>query len=751
MKHPLFNIFLLGLLAQTLSAQITADSAQTLSLIGLITNTAEEPLVGATVVWKNSNTGVTTDTLGRFAIPGRTQADSLYIRYSGHLPTAVEVLPGENNLWIEVSGVQLLTEVQINAHAFDNATSLLETRNIESIHGKELRKAPCCNLSESFETNGAVDVSYADPLTGVREIQMLGLRGIYSQFLLENRPTLGGIATPFAFEMIPGSWLNGIQLAKGASTVQNGYAGITGQINAELVKPQSDKPVFINAFAGTEGRGELNVHLNRKGQGHFSHGLLTHASVVENRRDMNNDNFYDMPSRRQLNGLYRMFYESDGICGQFNIQALTDHRAGGQIDPIEGITQRFAIDQQNDRVEAWGKFGKEGLFGKQYNQWGNMLSASWHRSDALYGRNVYRATQRSMYWQSLYQTIIGNTNHKLLMAPSFQYDGIDERVNDTDLSRTEAVPGAMLEYTYSRPNLDRGVPDLVLVFGARADWNSRFGWFFTPRMSAKYAFSEKSTLRASAGYGYRSPNLIAENISVLASNRTLHIANDIRYEAAWNYGLNFTQEFKLWQRAASLSVDAFRTDFDKQVLTDVDASPTDVYFRYAEGPSWANSLLGLLQVNAAKGLDLKCAWKWNDVHAQYAGGKYDTPPLIVRHRALVAATYETPNKRWMFNAHVPITGPQRLPDNSDVPHELHHDHSLMESSPWYALLNAQVTYRWKKMELYIGGENLTGYRQHDVIVSPNDPWSPYFNATQVWAPLMGAIGYIGIRVSPSGI
>ncbi len=749
MKITCFNSILLGfgLCANLLTAQ-TPDSPGFVR--GLVTNTAEEPLIGATVHWKDAPSGAMTDTLGRFSIAARAQPDSLIIRYAGYLPTAVEVLPGETNLWIEVNGVTVLEEVQVNAHRFDNATSLLETRNIESISGKELRKAPCCNLSESFETNGAVDVGYADPLTGVREIRLLGLRGIYSQFLLENRPTLGGIATPFAFEMIPGTWLSGIQLAKGASTVKNGFAGIAGQVNAELAKPHLDKPLFVNAFASTEGRGELNLHLNKKGKKHVSHGLLAHGSFVENNWDMNNDNFYDAPSRQQLNGLYRAFYESEGLCGQLNVQALTDHRTGGQINPSEGL-ERFAIDQQNDRVEVWGKLGKEGLFGRPYNEWGNMLSASWHRFDAVYGNNQYQATQRSAYWQTLYQTILGNTNHTFLVAPSFQYDDIDEQVNDTDLSRTESVPGAMVEYTYNRPNLETGTPDLTVVLGARADWNSRFGWFFTPRMSARYALTPKSALRVSGGYGYRSPNLMAENISVLASNRTLHFADDLRYEAAWNYGVNYTQEFRVLNRIASLSVDAYRTDFDKQILVDVDESPTDVYFRYAEGPSWANSVMALFQLNAMRGLDLKFAWRWNDVHAQYAGGNYNTPPLLPQQRALFAADYETPGKRWMFNMHTQFVGPQRLPDNSDVPHEAHHDHELLETTPWYGLLNAQVTYRLKKAEIYLGGENLTGYRQHDVIISADDPWSPYFNATQVWAPVMGAIGYIGVRVSPSGL
>ncbi len=304
--------------------------SQNSRLYGIVTNEKEELLIGATVQWKGTTTGTVTDTLGRFWLPRQEKPAMLVVHYVGYQPAEVSILPQEDSVWVEVSGVIALQGVTVSATGFDNAVSTIDPRNVESINSQELRKAPCCNLSESFTTNGSVDLSYADAVTGVKEIQMLGLRGVYSQFMVENRPTMGGIATPFAFEYIPGTWLSSIQLAKGASTVKNGAAGITGQVNAELVKPATDKPLFINAFSSTEGRGELNVHLNNKGRHGISNGLLLHGSFVENRWDMNDDNFYDSPNRRQLNGLYRLFYEGPTTCGQFNIQALTDRREGGQ-------------------------------------------------------------------------------------------------------------------------------------------------------------------------------------------------------------------------------------------------------------------------------------------------------------------------------------------------------------------------------------------------------------------------------------
>jgi len=739
-------------------------------LIGIVTNEREELLIGATVVWKGTRIGTITDTSGRFRLPAMKKEATLMVQYVGYSPAEVQVLPDENNLWIEVAGTIEIREVTVTEHGFGTSVSTLGTRNIESITSKELRKAPCCNLSESFQTNGAIDVTYPNALTGVKEIQLLGLRGIYSQFLVENRPTMTGIATPFAFEYIPGTWLEGIALAKGASSVKNGFTGITGQVNADLVKPFKDKPLFVNMFSSSEGRGELNVHLNRKGKKYASNGLLLHGSFVENQWDMNRDNFKDSPNRQQLNGLYRWHYEGPAGCAQFNIQALSDQRQGGQIRPFETGQQLFAVNQNNDRIEAWVKYGKEEIFGRPFMELGNMASASWHRTSAVYGRNTYDATQQSVYLQTLLQSIIGNTNHQIVVAPSLQYDDIQEVVvqHDAnqevmgryDLSRREAAPGVMAEYTFSRPNLSWEFPDLVVVLGGRVDWNSRFGWLATPRMSAKYNFTQKSIVRVSAGRGYRSPNLVAENISMLASNRTLVFnapigtAETPGIVEAWNYGLNFTQEFKIAGRTSSFSLDAYRTDFVRQVLVDVEHDYTQVFFYNLQGKSFSNSVLAVWQYTPLPGLEIKLGYKWNDVRSTFATptpteGQLRTQPLVAKHRGLVTLDYTTPNKRWILNTHTQIVGPQRLPDNSQLPHPYAHDFPTI--TPTFALWNLQITRHWNKLDLYIGCENINGFQQHHAIIAASEPWSPYFNGAQVWAPMMRQIGYLGIRFAPSGL
>lgn len=712
-------------------------------LHGIVASETEERLAGASVYWKDTRIGATTDTLGQFVLPHRDTPGVLVVSYPGFPLQEVEILPDEREVWLEVSGEFALDEALIETKQFDTRTSTLSNCNIERVTSAELKKAPCCNLSESFQTTGAVDVVYANALTGIKEIQMLGLRGVYSQFLLEGRPTMYGIATPFAFEYIPGTWLGGIDLAKGASTARNGAQGITGQINADLVKPQTDDPLFVNLFTSSEGRGEVNLHLNRRSKGAWANGLLLHGSMVQNRWDMNGDNYFDSPSRRQLNGMYRAFVETPKVCAQINAHALTDSRFGGQITAPEGA-DRFGIEHRNRRAELWAKVGVKSLGGNPYSAMGNIVSASWHEARAAYGRNTYQAAQRSVYWQSLFETIIGTTDHHIVLAPNLQYDQIQERLNEASLDRTEWMPGLMGEYTWSRPNLHMGISDLTVVVGMRADWHNRFGWQWSPRMSARYNPEPNTAFRVSAGRGFRSPNVVAENFSLMASNRRFGFAPQIGPDEAWNYGLNLTRNFKVAKREGALNVDLYRTVFVSQAIADVEEDPTAVFFYNINGGSYSNSLMITLQYNVLPGLDLKAIYKWNDVRITYRNGARVAMPLVARHRGLLSADYATPDRRWTINAYVQLVGSQRLPDNSLLPDGL--ADRFPAHTPFYPVLNAQITRKFGDgLELYLGGENLTGYHQHAALISPGDPWSPYFNASQIWAPLMRQIGYLGLR------
>ena len=717
-------------------------SAQT--LFGTVLNDHEERLYGATVRWEGAADGVVTDENGTFTLPHQSELTNLLVDYVGYNTVEIPVRPGEDSLWIEISGIYELVTVEVAARLYDNYTSTLAPRNVEHISSNELKKAACCNLSESFQTNASVDVSYADAITGAKEIQLLGLRGSYTQMTIEKRPSMGGLGSAFALEYLPGTWLHGIQIVKGAGSVQHGYQSITGQINTELVKPFEDDRLFVNLYASSFNRQEVNLHFNQRWNDEWSSGLLLHASRRDSDRDKNEDGFYDLNKKELFSGLWRNFYRGDIIRSQFNVHYVTDRHVGGQIIPEGAVAADFyQIAQNNERVEFFAKMGYLG-FEDDNTSLGLIGNASRHVLRSNYGSTAHRGEQTNAYFNSILATAGNDPRHLWNVGASFLYDRYDEFYGETDVSRTEIVPGVFGEYTFKPETTDAQRPTsdeenwknkIGVVAGLRLDYHNLAGYLVTPRLNVKYNFTPDHVIRVSAGRGYRRANVIAENLGVLASNKRIEIAPDLRMEDAWNYGINYTQRFNIGAREASWSADLYRTWFNNQIVLDRQTTTDVISFYNLDGESFSNSLLSVFSWNVLRDWEVKLAYKYNDVRMTLRDGDLRQAPLVPKHRGLITLDYETPNEKWNVNTNVQLVGRQIFPAGPRAG----------TASPAYALLNGQISYDLGQWEIYLGGENLTSYVQANPIIDWENPFGENFDATQVFAPINGAMGYVGLR------
>jgi outer membrane receptor for ferrienterochelin and colicins len=719
----------------------TALQAQLLT--GIVRDENGQPIVGAHVYWMDKSAETMTDANGNFKLPRRSKERMVHVEFVGFQMFMKTLKADENDLKIFLKeAVKELGAVQIVGKKGDNSVSALNARNVETINSMELRKAPCCNLSESFETNGTVDIAYADAITGAKEIQMLGLRGIYTQMMVENRPDFYGLAAPYALEMLPGTWLKSIQISKGVGSVINGMQAITGQINTELQQPGEDKPVFVNLFAEGTGRMEANVHLNKVFSEKYASTILLHGSTFQNKIDRHNpDGFVDMPLKKQLNGLWRNFYRDKKWESQLSFHGLVDERQSGQLFDNQSITNPFKIDVKNERAQTVLKVGYLG-FEKPYNSLGSQWSGTYHKVDAIYGKNKYNGEQKSFYGNLIFATIAGTTDHKLSFGGSFQYDDFKEYLNDKNLNRVDALTGAFGEYTFNRPTLE-GYNDWTIIASLRTDYHNRFGAFLTPRLNIKYNFNEGDVIRFVGGRGVRVANPIAENVAFLATNRSIDVASDLKPEDAWNVGINFVKTLTIkGDREWRLNLDVYRTQFTNQIITDLESDYSQAKFYNLSGQSYSNVFLAMLNAEVLKGLNVKIAYKINDVKTTY-NGKLEEVPLVAKQRGLVSVDYKTRNKNWLFNWTTQFVGQQRFSDRSTTPAQ--YQHHFTPYTPTYTLSNMSVNRFFKTFELYGGAENLFDYTQHNPIIGVNDPTSIYFDATQIYAPMMGRRIYAGLR------
>ncbi|MGO4290181.1 TonB-dependent receptor domain-containing protein [Chitinophaga sp. RAB17] len=703
------------------------------------------PLPGASVVWQGTSRGTVTDATGVFHIKHDGNSSRLVVTYTGYRPDTITVTNKEELKIILASGIRL-AEVKITDRQYSTYISSLNPIRTQVMTDKELFKAACCNLSESFETNPSVDVAYNDALTGSKQIQLLGLSGTYTQLTVENLPGPRGLATPLGLNAIAGPWIESIQLTKGMGSVANGYESIAGQINVELKKPENSEQLFANVYVNDFGKTDLNLNLSQKIGKKWSTGLLLHDDFINNKKlDANKDGFRDIPTGNQFSAINRWKYDdSKGFLAQFGVKALIDKRTGGQTDFNPSTdkygTSYYGLGMNTERYEAFGKIGY--VFPqKKYKSIGLQLSGISHSQDAYFGTTTYHAKQQNFYGNLIYQSIINNTTHQFRTGFSFLYDNYKEDFKLDIYKRTEIVPGAFFEYTYS-PSGKIGI-----VAGIRGDHNNLFGFFVTPRLNVRYEPVTGTTIRLSAGRGQRTANIFAENTSVFVSARQVNIigaaagkAYGLNPEVAWNKGISVDQKFKLFQRDALLSVDFFRNDFSNQVVVDLE-NPRQVKFYNLDGKSYSNSLQAEVTMEPFKKLDVRLAYRYFDVKTTYSGQLMEKP-FTSSHRAFANVAYAISG--WKFDYTVNYNGRKRLPGTGENPVA----YQRPSYSSDYVLMNAQITKtvgRKHPMDFYVGGENLSNFIQPDAIIAANQPFSPYFDASLVWGPVTGRMFYAGWR------
>ncbi|SIP86377.1 TonB-dependent receptor domain-containing protein [Chryseobacterium indoltheticum] len=650
------------------------------------------------------------------------------------------------------TGEKSIEGVTITASKAATSISKKEAGLVFNIDSKELLKAACCNLSESFETNATVDVSFSNAVTGTKQLKMLGLDQKYTSLTKELLPEIRGLASAYGLNFIPGRWIESIQLTKGGSTVTNGYESITGQINTELIKNSKTPETSLNLFADFNGRAEANITHVAAINDKWSQTFLLHGNGTFGDTDMNDDNFLDRPKGTQINAAYLLNYndlERSGFGSHFGINFIKDERTAGQIGFDKKLPQSeqslYGVGIDISRFQVWNKTGYV-FKGKPYQSLGWMNQYVYHQQDSFFGLRNYSGQQHTYYSNLIFESILGNTNHKYKAGASFLYDGYEENYLVDNFKRNEIVPGIFAEYTLTGLKY-------TLVAGARADFHNLAGTQFTPRLNFKYDFTPQTIFRISAGRGFRTANVFAESQQYFASNRNIQILQNggdiygLRPEIAWNYGVSLQQEFKIFGKKTTIVADFFRTDFQDQVLVDLDRSPQQLTFYNLDGKSFANSFQTQWDFTPFKNFDVRLAYKYYDVQADYLDGRREVP-FMAKHRGFVNLAYATNKNKnegfWSFDTTLNWVGKQRLPNTSTNPTEF----QLPMYSESYAVLNAQISRNFnKKLRAYLGGENLTSYHQKNAIMDFRNPFGNYFDGGMVYAPIMKANFYVGFDVT----
>ncbi|MDC3109970.1 TonB-dependent receptor [Flavobacteriales bacterium] len=697
------------------------------------------PIEGANIYWLNSSSGTVTGQDGKFSIEKMQNNSELVISYIGFVNDTIRVTDQKYlDHYMKVDDNDL-DEVTVFKKKNPTQRIYSMAQNVVLISEQELLKAACCNLSESFETNPAVDVNHTDALTGSKKIEMLGLKSPYILITEENIPMVRGASQAFGLSFTPGTWVESIQVTKGMGSVVNGFESIAGQINAELKKPLNDIPLFLNGFYGFDGRLEMNAHLNEK----ISEKLTTTFFLHHNRRDKindkNNDGFLDKPLQDQNNFLNKWQYTDavNGIVSFFNIRYLDDEKIFGMNNNESRNVWNGEISTK--RFDSSFKLGYVNP-NLPFQSLGLQLSYSSHDQNSVYGFRNYDINQDSFFSNIVYNSIITNTQNKIKFGLNFTSDAYEEILNRRDITRKDNSFGGFFEYSFDNFN------NLNLVAGLRYDTHNNMGSFFTPRFHMRYTPLDRFTVNASYGQGRKIANIFAENQQMFYSNRSIEIIESepgnltygLNPETATNYGLSLDKGFNLFGGQGNFIIDYFKTDFDNKVIIDFEYPGIVQIYNATDKKSYYQSFQAEI-IYSLNRFNMTTAYKNYDVQISYNDG-IKSKPLQPSEIFFLNIGYESQNndgKLWKYDFTLNRVGKQRLMRNP---------RDISSYTNPHTFINAQVTKVFsEKFELYAGGENLLNYKQENPIIFSEDPSNSLFDASIIHGPIFGMSFYAGFR------
>ena len=658
----------------------------------------------------------------------------------------------------DTSAIQLFETLEEVAIDRDPGVSISKKAILsqELISEVELRKAACCDLSESFETNASISASFTDAVTGTRQIRLLGLEGPYALYTKGNLQTMGGLSSVLGLALIPGAWIQSIQLTKGPGSVVNGAGAMSGQINYELRPSFTKEKAHFNLFAGP-GRFEQNAIYTWKQSKRWSSNVMVHGRQQLFRWDGNNDGYLDSPLSQHIFVQNAWKHNGKFSEAQFGLKASAIKNIGGStLYGYPTLVPIWSHELQTNRYELWAKRGYF-LDGGINRSIGTQLSAVYQDLDSYFGNRLFNGKEQRLYGNLIFQDNIFDTRHTLKGGLDFNNFFIHQGMWGYNGDYDGLVTGIYGEYSYVNSPDGEG---LSMILGQRYDRvmvGPRVGsnFYYVPRMHLKYNHNAWS-FRSQASYSYRVATLGAEYMGYMANNRHVLLeGNVVPIESGTTYGVGVAWNKDVLYKELQWYADIYYTQFDSKVVVDLDGStdtmrietPGDPYSRQYDNigqmlmysPYSLSAQLGG-QYELFHRTLVKVAYRYQDVKQRDLNTYRENPLALeevilnVPHLVYVGASYSG-RKGMGIEINATYNSSQRLPD---VGYE--------NRSPAFTMLNGQISKDSPAFgQIYVGIQNALNVRQLNPVVGGDLPFDGRFDASVVWGPIMGRQIYAGWR------
>ncbi|MBX2964040.1 MAG: TonB-dependent receptor [Cyclobacteriaceae bacterium] len=730
----------------------TNGLAQGVAFTGLVSSKGK-PVEFAHVVLKEPLQGATTAESGMFNIPdvspGRYMLQVTSVGYKT-FTKVVTVGSATSQFDVELEeDTGTLDEIVITG-TMREVTKLQSPIPVEVYSPVLFRKNPTPNIFESLNLINGVQPQVNCNVCNTGDIHINGLEGSYTMVLIDGMPIVSSLSTVYGLSGIPNSLVKRIEVVKGPASTLYGSEAVGGLINIITVDPAGATTVHADMYGTSVGEFNADIATAFKA-GKLSSLLGVNAFTYQQLRDINNDNFTDLPLQQR----YSVFNKwslplRSGRIASLAWRYFNEDRWGGELQWTKahrGTDVYYGESITTNRWEVIGYYPLADKLGFDY-------SYNYHHQDSYYGTVKYLARQHVAFTQLRWNHTMGK--HNLLAGAPFRYMYYDDNTPGTgneDGINTPAItwlPGIFLQDEW---NLSRAV---TLLTGLRYDHHNVHGSILTPRISLKYSPSQSSVFRLTGGNGYRVVNLFTEDHAALTGSREVVILNELKPEQSWNVNLNYSRHISFASGFVMVDGSLFYTYFTNKIIGDFLTDPDKIIYDNLNGHSISKGVALNADAQFINGFKAMLGVTVMDVYNinEALDGEEKVPQLFAPlFSGTMALSWSPVRSDWMIDLTGRINGSMHLPV---LPNDFRPD-----MSPGVPLINLQVTRKLTSKnekhawEIYGGVKNLLNFIPNDPLMRPFDPFDRNidvnnpngytFDTAYNYAPVQGLKGFLGVR------
>ena len=753
MKHVLLSFLIL--FAVSAFAQIEIHT-----LSGKVIDNEGQPLEMVTLSLKNSPHHTNSNAKGEFQFKDLSIGNyTLLANLVGYHSSEFDLrIPSNKTLSIRLKRINdQLNEVVITG-TMKEVQKDESPVNIDIITPKLFQKTSTPNLFEATSLVNGVKPQINCNVCNTGDIHINGLEGPYTLILIDGMPIVSGLSSVYGLMGIPVSMIERMEIAKGPAGALYGSEAMGGTINV-ITKKTSTAPQFYVDYFGTsylENNLDLSTKLKLGKKADYLLGMNTFW--YDQKKDINSDGFTDVTLQQRISLFNKISFNRKQE-KEFTLAAryVYEDRWGGQMnyeDKFRGGDSIYGESIYVNRLEFISKYEwplKEKIF--------TQISYNYHDQNSMYGITPFLAKQSTAFAQTYWLKQL-NSKNDFLAGLAYKNLWFDDNTsitqsgdglgNKPDNSNTL---GLFLQNETTFDNYSK----YKLLAGLRFDYNSVYKLIPSPRIAFKWAPNYKWIFRLNAGTGFRIVNVFTEDHAALTGARVVVFLNDIEPEKSYNITLNTIYKMKASQSSMIIwDASLFYYHFTNKIYANYDLDPNKVVYANLNGYSFSRGAALSAALASTGNFKFTLGLTYADVQnmAQDSLGKLSASRQL--HAPLWSGNIIVSYVFTKPQINVDLTGnwygPQRLPI---LPNDYR-----PEYSPWFALLNLQVSKTLKdKFVFYVGIKNLLNFLPKDPIMRPQDPFDKNagdvntnpnaytFDPSYSYAPMQGIRAYIGLRMT----